>query len=70
MEMKSLQMGSVSFKTFTVTSTAKGGCPKQRSGSLPGLSDSPLRRSGETMADFQSYGLMEERYGIKEEGIF
>ncbi len=70
MKMKSLQRGSVGFENFTVTSTAKGGCPRQRTGSVPVLSDSLLRRHGETMTDSQSYGLMEERYGIQEEGIF
>jgi hypothetical protein len=70
MAMKSLRMGSVGFEKFTVTSTAKGGCPKQRTGSVPVLSDALLRRPVETMTDSQSYGLMEERYGIREEGIF
>jgi hypothetical protein len=67
MEMKSLQMGSVGFQKFTVTSTAKGGCPKQRTGHVSG---SPSNQPVETMTDSQSYGLMEERYGIREEGIF
>jgi hypothetical protein len=33
-------------------------------------SNDSSRRSGEAMRDLQSYGLMEERYGIQEEGIF
>jgi hypothetical protein len=70
MKMKSQQMGSVGFEKFTVTSTAKGGCPKQCTGHIPVLSRSPFRRPVETMTDSQSYGLMEERYGIQEEGIF
>ncbi len=70
MKMKPLQMGSSGFQKFTVTSTAKGGCPKQRTGSVPLRANFPSRCSLETMTDSQSYGLMEERYGIQEEGIF
>jgi hypothetical protein len=69
MEMK-LQMGSVGCGEFTVTSTAKGGCPQQRTGHVPAVSGSPSSRPVEAMTDSQSYGLMEERYGIREEGIF
>jgi hypothetical protein len=70
MKMKSLQMGSVCFKTFSVTSTAKGGCPEQRTDDITSVSRSSSSRSVEMMTDSQSYGLMEERYGIQEEGIF
>jgi len=70
MRMKSLQMGSVGFDTFTVTGTAKGGRPKQQSRPVPAQPRAPFRQTGETMTDSQSYGLMEERYGIREEGIF
>jgi hypothetical protein len=70
MKMESPQMGSVGFEKFTATSTAKGGCLKQRTGHVPAISGCPSSRSVETMTDLQSYGLMEERYGIQEEGIF
>jgi hypothetical protein len=70
MEMKSLQTGSIGFEKFTVTSTAKGGCPQQRTGHVPSVPGSPSSQPVETMTDSQSYGLMEERYGIQEEGIF
>jgi len=70
MKMESQQMGSVGFEKITVTSTAKGGCPKQHTGQIPTQSRPPFRRLVETMTDSQSYGLMEERYGIQEEGIF
>ncbi len=62
--------GSVSFEELTLTGTAKGGFLKQRTRSIAAPSNSPIRRSEETMRDLQSYGLMEERYGIREEGIF
>ena len=70
MKMQALSMGSVGFETYTVTSSAKGGCPKQRTDHSPSVLQSSSRRSWETMLDSQSYGLMEERYGIQEEGIF
>ena len=68
--MESLQMRSVGFEKITVTSTAEGGFTKQRTGPIPVQSRPPLRQPVETMTDSQSYGLMEERYGIREEGIF
>ncbi len=68
MQVKSQQMGSVGFEQ--VTSTAKGGCPKQRTDHGPLMWRSPLSRSVEAMTDSESYGLMEERYGIQEEGLF
>ena len=71
MKMESLEMGSVGYQKFTVTSSAKGGCPKQQcTGPTSPQSSAPFSRPGETMTDSQSYGLMEERYGIQEEGIF
>ena len=70
MKMEALQTGSVGFEKITVTSTAGSGCPKQRTGRIPAQSRPPFGRPGETMTDMQSCGLMEERYGIREEGIF
>ena len=70
MKMESLQTGSVDFEKIIVTTTAKSGYPQQRTGQIPAQSKSPFRWPGETMTDSQSYGLMEERYGIQEEGIF
>ncbi len=70
MKMQPLPMGSAGFEPHTVTSTAKGGCPKQRTGHSPSVSKSSSSRSWETTLDSQSYGSMEERYGIQEEGIF
>ncbi len=62
--------GSVGFEKPNLISTAKGGCPEQRPRSMAAPSNDSSRRSGEAMRDLQSYGLMEERYGIQEEGIF
>lgn len=70
MKMSTLSRGSVGFETCTVTSSAKGGCPKQRTDHGPSPSHSFANHSGEAVPDFQSYRSMEERYGIQEEGIF
>ncbi len=70
MKMSTLSRGSVGFETRTVTSSAKGGCPKQRTDHSPSLSHAFANRPGEAIPDFPSYRSMEERYGIQEEGIF
>ncbi len=70
MKVNLQRTGSIGFEQPNLMSTAKGGCPQQRSRSMSALSIDPFRRSEETTRDLQSYGLMEERYGIKEEGMF
>jgi hypothetical protein len=55
---------------FSVTGTAGSGYPKQPAERIPALSKSLFQQSLETITDLQSYSLMEERYGIREEGIF
>ena len=58
------------FEKFSVTGTAKGGYPKQSAERIPASSKSLFHQPPETITDLQSYALMEERYGIREEGIF
>jgi hypothetical protein len=70
MKMDLQRTGSIGFEELTLTSTAKGGCPQQRPHSIAAPSNDPSGRSEETTRDLQSYGFMEERYGIQEEGIF
>jgi len=70
MEMRMQRTESGGFEKLNLTSTAKGGCPQQRPRAITAPSTDPVRRPGETMRDLQSYALMEERYGIQEEGIF
>jgi hypothetical protein len=70
MKTASQKMENVGFEKINVASTAKGGCPQQQPGSMTAFSSSSSPRPVETMTDSQSYGLMEERYGIQEEGIF
>ncbi len=70
MKMKP-QMGvNVWFEKFSVTGTAKGGYSRQSAERMPASPKSSFHQSLETITDLQSYALMEERYGIQEEGIF
>jgi hypothetical protein len=70
MKMTSQMWGNVGFDKVSVTGTAKGDQPKQSAERFPSVSRSSFRQPVETMTDLQSYALMEERYGIREEGIF
>ncbi|MBA4422035.1 MAG: hypothetical protein C0390_02895 [Syntrophus sp. (in: bacteria)] len=70
MKMKSQTGVNVCIEEFSVTGTAKGGHPKQPAERLPASSTSLFRQPKETIADLQSHSLMEERYGIREEGMF
>ena len=70
MKMKP-KMGVIgSFEKFSVSSAAKDGYPKQSAERMPASSKSSFHQPQETITDLQSYALMEERYGILEEGIF
>jgi hypothetical protein len=70
MKIKSQTCGNVYFEKNSVTSTTKDGYPKQSAEYTPSSSKSLSSQPVETMADLQSYSMMEERYGIREEGIF
>jgi hypothetical protein len=70
MKMKSKMGRNDFFEKFSVTGTAKGNYPKQSAEHIPASSKSAFRQPLETVTDLQSYALMEERYGIREEGIF
>ncbi len=70
MKIQSEMGGNVCFEKSRVTGTAKGGNQKQSAEHIPASSKSSFRQPLETITDVQSYTLMEERYGIKEEGIF
>jgi hypothetical protein len=70
MKMKS-QMGvSVCFEPFSIAVTSVDGNQTASVERIPTLSKSSVRQSMEAMTDLQSYSMMEERYGIREEGIF
>jgi hypothetical protein len=70
MKMKSKTGRNDFIEKFSVTGTAKGNYPKQSVDQVAASSKSSVRQPLETLTDFQSYTLMEERYGIREEGIF
>jgi hypothetical protein len=70
MKIKAKMGGDVFFEKFSVIGTTKGDYPKQSAEPVPASSKSLFHRSLETLSDLQSYALMEERYGIQEEGIF
>jgi hypothetical protein len=70
MKMKSQMEVNVCFEKFCVNGIANGGYPKHSAERIPVSSKSSFRQSLETLMDLQSYSLMEERYGIQEEGIF
>jgi hypothetical protein len=70
MKMNLQRTGPAGFEKLNLTSTAEGGCPKQPPRGITEPSIEPFRRPVTEMRDLQSYGLMEERYGIQEEGLF
>ena len=70
MKMKSKMGRNDFFEKFSVTGTAKGDYPKQSAEHIPASSKSSFRQPQETITDLQSYSLMGERYGIREEGLF
>ena len=70
MKTRSRTITHDSFKRFDFTGAAKGGCPEQHPDRVPDSSNNVFRQPSETMTDQQSFGCMEERYGIREEGIF
>ena len=70
MKMTSQMWGNDGFDSIGVTGTAKGGQSKQPVGRVPFVPRVSFRQPNETITDLQSYALMEERYGIQEEGIF
>jgi len=70
MKMKSQDGVSVCFAPFRIIVAPVDGCPAPSVDLIPILSKSSFRQSLETMMDLQSYSMMEERYGIREEGLF
>ncbi len=68
--MKSQMKGTIRFEKISITDTVNGKYPKQSAERLPASSNASFRQPPETIADLQSYSLMEERYGIREEGMF
>jgi hypothetical protein len=65
-----LQRINIDVENFNALDHANGERPAQLLGGRTGLPVSPYRRSEESMPDQDYVKLMEERYGICEEGIF
>lgn len=58
------------FRRFDFRGTAQGGCPDQSHRRAADAAGQPYRPPLETMTDQHASGCMEERFGIREEGIF
>lgn len=70
MKTQSHMKGMIRFEKLGVTGTVKGECRKQSAERLPASAYTSSRQSLEAITDLQSCSLMEERYGIREEGMF
>ena len=69
MEMNSQRMifGS---EAFNITARATGGFHAQLAGGVSGPGKQSVPQSYDPLMDLESTRLMEERYGIREEGLF
>ena len=65
-----LQKTGIDVEKFNAINTANDECPEQLLGSGHGSPTSQYRPPVNTMPDQEYVRLMEERYGIREEGIF
>jgi hypothetical protein len=64
-----LQKINIDVEEFNAIDHANDGCPEQRLDGGPGSLASPCQQPVQTMSDREYVILMEERYGIREEGI-
>jgi hypothetical protein len=69
MQMKPQSM-NMDAEKFRVTNHGEGGCPQQPAGRIGGSLQSVSRQSEKTMTDSDYMRLLEEHYGIREEGLF
>jgi hypothetical protein len=60
---------NIGIEEFNVIDNANDGCPEQGLGGGPGSLISQCQQPVQTMSDREYVILMEERYGIREEGI-
>ena len=65
-----LQKISIDVEKFNAIHTANEECPEQLLGGRPGSPTSQYQPPVNTMPDQEYVRSMEERYGIREEGIF
>ena len=65
-----LQKNNIDVEKFTAIDHANYKCPEQSLGGGHGLLTSQCQQPVQTVSDSEYVILMEERYGILEEGIF
>lgn len=65
-----LQKTGIGVETIVAIINASNGCPEQLLGSMPGSLIPRCQKPVETLSDQEYAKAMEERYGIREEGIF
>ncbi len=70
MKTQAQMNGMIHFEKLSMTGTVKGECRQQSAERLPASANTSFRQPLEAITDLQSYSLMEERYGIREEGMF
>ena len=64
------QKAGIVVEKFNAANPVNVACPEQPGGGSPGSLTSPHQRPVKTMSDREYERSMEERYGIREEGIF
>lgn len=69
MRMKLQEMG-IGVETLVAIVNASDGCPEQRLGGMSVSRTSLCQQPVETISDQEYAKVMEERYGICEEGVF
>ena len=65
-----LQKSGIGVETIIAMTHASDECPEQLLGSMPGSLIPQCQKPTETLSDQEYAKAMEERYGIREEGIF
>jgi len=65
-----LQKICIDVETVLAMTNASDGCPEQLLGSMSGSLIPQCQEPVETLSDQEYAKVMEERYGIREEGIF
>jgi hypothetical protein len=64
------QTTSIGTKKFNFAGNADSVCPKRVAGSIPASLKPVFLQPVNTISDPESVRLMEERYGINDEGLF
>jgi hypothetical protein len=74
MEVQTMEMNSQRMifgsEAFNINARATDGCRAQPAGGVSGPGKQSVLQTYDPLMDFESTRLMEERYGIREEGLF